>query len=53
MKTAEQIKQAEYLAKLVNDYIVLTKADIKLKTISVTNDVNEITNKIKDKVEEL
>lgn len=53
MKTAEQIKAAEYLTKLVNDYVVLAKADIKLKTRNVTEIINEITNEIKDKVKEI
>lgn len=53
MKTTEQIKQAEYLAKALNDYVVLAKAEKKLKTVNVTNELNKITDEIKNKVEEL
>ena len=53
MKTTEQIKIAEHLAKKINDYVVLTKAEKKLKTMDIEHEINKITIEIKDKVKEL
>ena len=53
MKTNEQIKIAENLINVIGDYVVLAKADKKLKTTKLSTHIDEIVNEIKNKVEDI
>ena len=52
-KTKEQIELAERLVGYLEDYIVLAKANKKLKTLNVDMQLETITEFVQNNVEEL
>ena len=52
-KTKEQIELAERLIAYIEDYVVLAKANKKLKTLNVDMQLETITEFVQNNVEEL
>lgn len=52
-KTKEQIELAESLIAYIEDYVVLAKANKKLKTLNVDMQLETITEFVQNNVEEL